>query len=339
MSQPYLSIHNQKIIDVTDPSDWNTTRLPVLKSLDSALRCQICKDYYHTPVMTGCCHTFCSECIRRSLVREQKCPVCRATAQESQLRKNGAAQELVDAFRAARPLLMEVAGENVEKRRVSTGGVEDGTEDEGDGYPDLGEGGGRKRRRRRRGRIDDGGAPDGSMKSAGGRRITRGSTSGLVACPICGEFMKEIRVDSHIERGCPKESPASPRKTPPRRTPYPTPTNPPDLIPKKAFNMMKESVLRNKLHDLGIPSHGNKRTLQDRYNEWMTLWNANLDSTMPKSKKELLKELSAWDSANRVPVVEKTKAAGWTDEGWSESNKSHYNELIARAKAPRVKPE
>ncbi|KAG0135933.1 hypothetical protein HOY82DRAFT_667814 [Tuber indicum] len=412
MSQPHLSLRNQKIIDVTDPSDWTTTRLPVLKSLDSALRCQICKDYYHTPVMTGCCHTFCSECIRRSLVREQKCPMCRAAAQESQLRKNGTAQELVDAFGVARPLLMEVAKESAEKGGASAGGVDDGTgdgdEDDG-GHTDFEEGGGPKRRKKRRRRMDGGGAPDRSTKSAGGnRRITRGSgsrvgsqsssqpssqnqvicldddsdgdykppsSSGMVACPICGEYMREIRVDSHIESGCPKESPASPRKrlrgsessffgssksqsrhTPtfptatfppaPQKadtkpcTPYPTPTNPPDLrpLPKIAFDMIKESALRNKLQGLGIPSHGNKRTLQDRYNEWLTLWNANVDSATPKSKRELLKELSAWDEIYRIPVVEKTKAAGWTDEGWSESNKSHFSELIAKARAQRGRP-
>ncbi|KAG0643662.1 hypothetical protein HOY80DRAFT_1133718 [Tuber brumale] len=370
MSQPYLSLRNQqKIIDVTDPSDWSATRLPVLKSLDSALRCQICKDYYNTPVMTGCCHTFCSVCIRRSLVREQKCPVCRAAAQESQLRKNGTAQELVDAFGVARPLLMEVAKES-----------------DDDGYTDFEEGGGPKRRKRRR-RMDGGGAPDESTKSAGGnRRITRGSSSrvgsqpssqpssqnqvicldddgdedykppsssGVVACPICGEYMKEMRVDSHIENGCPKEPPASPRKRlrgsessffgsskSQSSTPYPTLTNPPDLrpLPKIAFDMIKEPALRNKLQGLGIPSHGNKRTLQDRYTEWLTLWNANVDSTTPKSKKELLKELSMWDEIHRIPVVEKTKAAGWTDEGWSESNKSHFSELIAKARAQRPEP-
>lgn len=64
-----------------------------------------------------------------------------------------------------------------------------------------------------------------------------------------------------------------------------------------------------------------------------------MDSATPKSKKELLKELSTWDAINRVPVVQKTKAAGWTDEGWLESNKSHFDELIAKAKAQRGKPK
>jgi len=198
------------------------------------------------------------------------------------------------------------------------------------------------------------------------------AASGMVVCPICGARMKEARVDPHIESGCLKESPSSPRKrlrggessffgsskpqsrytptfptTAPTTTfplaskkanrepsaPCPTPINPQDLhpLPKIAFNIIKESALRNKLQEHGIPSRGDKRILQDRYNEWMTIWNANVDSTTPKSKKELLKELSAWEAINRAPVVEKTKAAGWTQE-WSESHKPHFNELIAQAR-------
>jgi len=118
-------------------------------------------------------------------VREQKCPVCRAAAQESQLRKNGAAQELVDAFGVARPLLMEVARESVKRRKASAGRVEDSTgdedEDENDGYTGFGEGGGPGRRRRR---MDGGGASDEAMTSAGGgRRITRGSSSRVGSQP------------------------------------------------------------------------------------------------------------------------------------------------------------
>lgn len=120
-------------------------------------------------------------------MREQKCPVCRASAQESQLRKNGTAQELVDAFGVARPLLMEVAKESVKRGKASAGWVEDGTgdedddEDENDGYTGLGEGGGPKRRRRG---MDGGGASDEAMNSvSGSKRTTRGSSSRVGSQP------------------------------------------------------------------------------------------------------------------------------------------------------------
>lgn len=112
--------------------------------------------------------------------------MCRASAQESQLRKNGTAQELVDAFGVARPLLMEVAKESVKRGKASASGVEDGTgdedEDENDGYTGLGEGGGPKRRRRRG--MDGEGAPDEAMNSvSGNKRTTRGSSGRVGSQP------------------------------------------------------------------------------------------------------------------------------------------------------------
>ncbi|RPB01088.1 DNA repair protein rad18, partial [Choiromyces venosus 120613-1] len=314
----YLTKQSQKIIDVTDPSDWTDTRLPVLKSVDSALRCQICKDYYHTPVMTNCCHTFCSECIRRSLVREQKCPVCRATAQENQLRKNGAAQEFVDAFGEARGLLMEMATTKEEsvtnrKKGFIRNRVEDSMGEEDDEEEEV---------------EDD---------------VDSFMASGLVACPICNQYMKVPRVDAHIESGSiplptantPNFPPVSKRANTKPSTSTSTPnttTAPPEPLPKIAFNVMNEPALRRRFRKIGIPSDGSRKVLQDRYNEWLTIWNANVDSITPKSKKELLRELSAWEVTNRAPVVEKTKASGWSDKGWSEANKSQFDELIKQAK-------
>src|SRR5215469_15342374 len=48
-----------------DPTDWLNTSLPSFATLESALRCQVCKDFYDTPMITSCSHTFCSLCIRR----------------------------------------------------------------------------------------------------------------------------------------------------------------------------------------------------------------------------------------------------------------------------------
>lgn len=98
---------------IPDPTDWNDTKLPLLNPLESALRCDICKDFYNSPVITNCSHTFCSVCIRRALHAEQICPICRTTEQEYRLRKNPAVQQLVDAFLSTRPKLLEVAREVV----------------------------------------------------------------------------------------------------------------------------------------------------------------------------------------------------------------------------------
>lgn len=95
--------------ELLDPSDWLQTSLPHLTPLESGLRCQVCKDFYDTPMVTSCSHTFCSLCIRRCLTNDGKCPACRSPDQEIRLRRNWSVQEIVDAFRYARPTLIQLA--------------------------------------------------------------------------------------------------------------------------------------------------------------------------------------------------------------------------------------
>ena len=50
-------------------------------SLDNELKCAICLELFQDPRSLPCLHTFCRECIQRSLNKENhslKCPVCRA---------------------------------------------------------------------------------------------------------------------------------------------------------------------------------------------------------------------------------------------------------------------
>ena len=95
--------------DLHDSTDWLTTPLPSMAVVDAALRCQVCKDLYTTPMITSCSHTFCSLCIRRSLTHDGKCPMCRANDQEMKLRQNWAVGELVEAFKKARPEIFQFA--------------------------------------------------------------------------------------------------------------------------------------------------------------------------------------------------------------------------------------
>lgn len=94
--------------NVTDSTDWLQTPTPQVSRIEAALRCQICKDLYNTPMITSCSHTFCSLCIRRCLTNDGICPVCRAPDQEVRLRKNWNVAELVDAFQVARPALIQL---------------------------------------------------------------------------------------------------------------------------------------------------------------------------------------------------------------------------------------
>jgi len=121
--------------DVSDSTDWLETPLSSLTAVDSALRCQVCKDFYTTPMITSCAHTFCSLCIRRCLSNDGKCPACRTNDQELKLRFNGAMEELVQAFVKARPEVLEFARKPVvvsrstsPKRSREEAGFEDNEE-------------------------------------------------------------------------------------------------------------------------------------------------------------------------------------------------------------------
>ena len=94
-------------LDVSDPSDWLQTPFPKLGPVEQALRCQVCKDFFDTPMITSCSHTFCSICIRRCLTTDGRCPACRTQDQAIKLRANSTIQELVDAFKGARSVILQ----------------------------------------------------------------------------------------------------------------------------------------------------------------------------------------------------------------------------------------
>lgn len=109
----------EQSFDLSDSTDWIDTPLNLLGPLESSLRCQICKDFFTSPVLTSCCHTFCSLCIRRCLSNDQKCPVCRQNDQELKLRRNWQVEEFVENFKKARPNMLELARK--EAARIKNG--------------------------------------------------------------------------------------------------------------------------------------------------------------------------------------------------------------------------
>lgn len=95
--------------DVADSTDWLQTPLNGLTAVEAALRCQMCKDFYKTPMLTSCSHTFCSLCIRHALANDARCPLCRKQGQENQLRNNWSLEDAVEAFKKARRTVIEFA--------------------------------------------------------------------------------------------------------------------------------------------------------------------------------------------------------------------------------------
>jgi len=253
--------------DIPNSTDWLETPLSLVSPLESSLRCQVCKDFFNNPVITSCSHTFCSLCIRRCLSTEGKCPVCRSSDQELKLRRNCAVQEIVDSFRNARPNMLLLA-----KRPVGTESVRRDDSPE----PTT------KKRRLNRVETSEQSSPVEGRKT----RLQSGSLrrrvqmapaeiiedsededfvpdDGLVACPICKKRMKNDIVFDHLDTctGSHRPGQTTPlseslqlRSESPRERPRDSAATSPKRIPAINYSILKESVLRRKLQDLGIPN-------------------------------------------------------------------------------------
>ncbi|CRG83676.1 E3 ubiquitin-protein ligase RAD18 [Talaromyces islandicus] len=334
--------------DIPDSTDWLNTPVSDVASLESALRCQVCKDFFDNPVITSCSHTFCSLCIRRCLSAEGKCPACRTQDQELKLRRNWAVQELVDSFQKVRRDLLNLA---------QASAVPD-TEDIDTSQPLA------KRRR-----LDN---PTGeNVSSRPEMRRTRSQPKaveveptpipvdedpqdddfvpddGLVACPMCNRRMKEETVFSHLDicKG-PTQRTRESRIT---RAQHPLQsqhsqqqqiTKPPERLPVINYSLLKENAFRKKLKDLGIPDWGPRPLLQRRHTEWMNLWNANCDAKLPKSKRELLRDLEIWERTQGGMAPSLGPPAGpnaimaksFDASAWSTSHDDDFRRLIENAR-------
>ncbi|OAX85156.1 DNA repair protein rad18 [Emergomyces africanus] len=345
--------------DIPDSTDWLGTPLSQLARVESALRCQVCKDFFDNPVITSCSHTFCSLCIRRCLSTEGKCPACRTADQELKLRRDWAMQELVDSFKQARPSVLEFA----RSATVRTNGLEEDVEMpvakkrkvdvtasvSENGEVGMGAEGMRTRSQRRR--SDDQALQMKVEVIEDTEDEDFEPDDGLVACPVCHRRMKNEAVFAHLD-SC-TGSPDTPKppisfrplrlRSPDRPLKQSPPTHVPKRLPTLNYSLLKDTVLRRKLKELGIPDWGPKPLLQKRHTEWMNIWNANCDSKVPKSKRELLRELDIWErtQGGQAPTASSLSTAysvmrkDFDASAWSTTHGDDYKTLIASARTKK----
>ncbi|KAH6668668.1 hypothetical protein F5X68DRAFT_265396 [Plectosphaerella plurivora] len=361
--------------DVSDPTDWQPTPLAGLAAVESALRCQMCKDFYKTPMLTSCSHTFCSLCIRRALAMDGQCPLCRTKAMESQLRNNWALDEAVVAFTEVRQATLEFAKRppappprRSPKRKVAAS-VEQSVEE-----PE-------RKRLRSSTRLSSlrGHGPPASIPSSvpdvepfsdeedtGWHESVKRETvedeqdaayvpdDGLVGCPMCNKRMKEGLVFGHLDT-CPGPAPSNHNNSAPRgqpsastadnsRPPLGLPIPAPERLPTLNYDMMKEVALRKKMTDLGISSLGPRQLLQARHKEWITIWNANCDSARPKPRAALLQDLATWERTignasaghSRYNRGVEVRDKEFDGDAWATAHQSSFRDLVASARRSRA---
>ncbi|KAI4154036.1 MAG: hypothetical protein L6R39_001447 [Caloplaca ligustica] len=358
-------------LDIADPSDWLETSAPKLAPVESALRCQVCKDFFDTPMITSCSHTFCSLCIRRCLTNDGKCPTCRTPDQELRLRRNWTVQEIVDSFQAGRPSLISLATPQAEQTKVRKARAKRKVEDTDweEDAEDLTLSVGRRKTRSQGQQQPQSPAPTTAAElTAVGRSAalsaaepgkgpdiwTAGAAAnpsigdGLAACPICGQRMKEEAVFRHLDthnepNGAKKRESGSSKRSPSVEITGPSRAKPktPERLPQLNYSLMKDNALRKKLADLGIPSTGPRALLMRRHAEWVNIVNANADSSRPKTKREMLRELDVWDRSTGRSIANSgtdlnnagsIMSRDFDGTAWNLNHKSEFDDLVSKAR-------
>ncbi|CDK27536.1 unnamed protein product [Kuraishia capsulata CBS 1993] len=362
--------------NTSDPSEWLQTQLPPIYQLDSMLRCHICKDLMKAPVITGCDHCFCSACIRRALSTKAQCPLCQDEQYETQLRKVLLLDETIAWFSKWRSELLEKVKlvqptETVDMSKTdSSGATSSQSRSVSSSVP------------------SDKPITQYFYKSRKGeqQKAKAKVSAELVECPICSDFMTlEELQGSHIDECLsdpstepkPTNTPAfssgfftapSPKQSPRKqqqRMPLVAPkTYKFDMdkphqtqasgyanlsrMPKLDFNSLSTTKLRERLNTWAIPVSGSRRQMERRYNEYMILYNANLDSRNPVPVKVLLNKLWQWDALqNGTPEDTELDAEAKKDsrearmerKRWRKEHRNDYADLIQRARenAKKVK--
>ena len=178
------------------------------------------------------------------------------------------------------------------------------------------------------------------------------SNDGLVECPLgCGKRMKIEAVEPHLDK-CEDErrQEAKTRSRAPLRglgrpeTSTKHEPRPQDRISELNYSLLKEQAMARKLREQGIPTWGSKQLMVSRHKEWVNLWNANCDSSYPRSKRELLNELDVWErtQGGKAPNVEGlvngVMRKDFDGAGWARKNQDDFSRLIADAKRKKNIP-
>lgn len=323
-----------------DSGDWKQTTAPYLCDLENVLKCNICKEIYTAPVITGCNHTFCSLCIRRLLQTDTSCPICRTSIQSGMLRKNQAVEDIIEQWVKLRKQLLDTVTSAASKGELPIGDNEQEIDDKDIAHVESSGDSGIRRSKRRKF------TPDYSEVPASQEGIGKSNPDEYGECPVCGKHMKIKEIETSHIASCLAGSSSLGGSL----MPFVKPKSGVDLtkrLPVKNYSIMKQAELKKTLLDAGLTATGSRQDMEYRHREWVTLWNANADLKVPESKDKLMKKIQAWEAANKAQ--EKAKAEGNTSEindikkidgvQWKVEHRQEFADLIAIARSNVKKPE
>ncbi|KAJ1888294.1 E3 ubiquitin-protein ligase rad18 [Coemansia sp. S100] len=206
----------------------------------------------------------------------------------------------------------------------------------------------RKRDSRRASNSDDSDfMPDETSQSTRTRPAAGPQAS--VPCPNCQGLVRQARINWHLDRCLAGKSTKEPTTVSMRKQAGPAmvlqqaSTAAKCALPrptKLAYSLLSESKLRRTLKDLGIPTKGDKQQMQARHVEWVNLYMANADASVPVSHRLLLRRLATWEESLARPA-DNSKPALETESDVAEHAAKYadsFAALVAQASAVRAKP-
>ncbi|OCF42558.1 DNA repair protein rad18 [Kwoniella heveanensis CBS 569] len=316
-----MDMSSHPLLSALDEPAPFPSQYPQLRRLDRSMVCQICKEPFTGPVTISCGHSFCSACIRSSLEVMKKCPSCNETVTEGSIRRNRALEEMVDAWEESRPTLIDLA--QPPRKRPAPPETSHSKASLSSGV--------------KRARLSPTGSANASGSASGSRSgsPTKSSRANDVVveetdeneddvleltendeapCPLCQATMPISSIPLHIEKGCP------PPKAKPKSNGVLGKGNQKadwkkvfsgqglggktkevemKRITKPNYALSSPADLRAILSEYSLPTTGDKPTLQSRLQEWIILFNSNLDTSHPSSLSALRAKLAESESSKR----------------------------------------
>nr|XP_019012394.1 DNA repair protein rad18 [Kwoniella pini CBS 10737]OCF51175.1 DNA repair protein rad18 [Kwoniella pini CBS 10737] len=276
---------------------------PQLRRLDRSVYCQICKEPFQGPVSIACGHSFCSSCIRSSLDVLKKCPSCNEPASEGSIRRNRALEEITDAWEESRPIIYGFAQPPIAKKRPA---------------PDSGSkptSSSNTKKLKTSSREASGSRSQSPTKFHEGNDdlddVQELTENDEAPCPICQATLPISSIPMHIEKGCPPpktrtngirkgNQKADWKKVFSGQTSSGK-TKEVELkrITKPNYMIATPADLRAILAEYSLPTTGDKEILIKRVQEWIILFNSNLDTSHPSSLSALRARLSDVEASKR----------------------------------------
>ncbi|XP_011634348.1 E3 ubiquitin-protein ligase RAD18-like isoform X2 [Pogonomyrmex barbatus] len=327
-----------------------------LKRIDELLQCGICYDYMDTSVITSCSHSYCSLCIRKYLHYKTQCPICYEETFEKDLRKNKLLDEIIVCYLDFK----DKHGKKLYQEKLMTAKHEDSeimcststnsTKCKNEVF-DINEISpkrldspilkiGNTTPHRQKDFQPDISTPSTStefriplMFTPKSRKdFQKGEDRQIVTCPVCKVEVSQNNINRHLDDCLKRENAKDqPKISAQKRKP----------LPKLVLSLMKDNVIRKRLKELGLSSQGDRKTLENRLQRYMILYNAECDKTNPRSVSELIKQCEEEENlekkvqkpSNKLNVNKNTEHNIIEQQRKKYStNKESFDQLIAKVK-------